>query len=397
MWMGGSPPLGYKPDGRSLAVVEEHAKIVRAVFERYLALGTVRLVAEALARDGIVSPRRARIKTGAGYGGGAFSRGQIHLLLKCATYIGEIHHKGQVHKGLHPPIIARDVWDRAQALLAGNTQGGRRAPRGEHRSVLAGRLVDASGAPLIASHACKGKVRYRYYVSRELQTTAGAAGMRLPAREIESAVAARVAGLFEDGVALASADWLCVQPADVPRVAARCAELHGELTGRNRQRLAMLFGQVRVQDGGIEIDCASTAIADALEVEHTEPRMITLTSDVRLKRSGTAMRLIQGDGAAVTATSTTSLVKLILKARRWWAILREGELDIKRLAAREGVQAGYITRVVRLAFLAPTVVDAILAGAVPPHVDAAALTATDAISPLWAEQARAFALARASR
>jgi DNA invertase Pin-like site-specific DNA recombinase len=24
MWMGGTPPLGYKPDGRSLAIVEEH-------------------------------------------------------------------------------------------------------------------------------------------------------------------------------------------------------------------------------------------------------------------------------------------------------------------------------------------------------------------------------------
>jgi DNA invertase Pin-like site-specific DNA recombinase len=25
MWMGGNPPLGYRAEGRSLAVVEEHA------------------------------------------------------------------------------------------------------------------------------------------------------------------------------------------------------------------------------------------------------------------------------------------------------------------------------------------------------------------------------------
>jgi site-specific DNA recombinase len=344
MWMGGSPPLGYKPDGRSLAIVEEHAAIIRAVFERYLHLGNVRLVAESLARDGIVSPRRTRIGSGASYGGGPFSRGQIHLLLKCATYIGEVHHKGQIHKGLHQPIIDREVWDKARALLAGHVRGGKRGPRVEHNSVLAGRIVDAGGEPLIASHACKGKVRYRYYVSRDLQTTPGAAGMRLPAVEVETAVATRIARLFEDGIALASAAWLRVSPADVPAFADRCAALRAELSGRSRQRLSALVTRVTVTDTGIEVDCASTVIAQALGVEHQgEPRTLTLFSDVQLRRSGTAMRLIQGDGNAVGATSTASLIKLILKARRWWAILREGEVDIKRLATSDGVQAGYIT------------------------------------------------------
>ena len=395
MWMGGSPPLGYKPDGRSLAIVDEHAAIIRTVFQRYLSLGNVRLVAEALARDGIVSPRRTRISSGTGYGGGAFSRGQIHLLLKCATYIGEVHHKGQVYKGLHQPIIEREVWDKAQALLAGHVRGGKRGPRAEHHSVLAGRIVDAGGEPLIPSHACKGRVRYRYYVSRDLQTTPGAAGIRLPAVEIETAVSTRLAKLFEDGIALGSAEWLRIPPAEVPLIIARCGDLRGELNSRGRQRLAALVTQVRVRDSGIEIDCASTAIAQALSVEHHgEPSTITLVSDVQLRRSGTAMRLIQGDGNTVGATWTASLIKLILKARRWWAILRGGEVDIKRLAASEGVQAGYITRVLRLAFLAPSVVDAILAGNVLPHVDAAALTATDAISPLWSEQATMIMQAR---
>ena len=52
MWMGGTPPLGYKPDGRSLAIVEEHAAIVRDLFRRYLELGSVRLLAEELEDPG---------------------------------------------------------------------------------------------------------------------------------------------------------------------------------------------------------------------------------------------------------------------------------------------------------------------------------------------------------
>src|SRR5438309_4097997 len=41
MWMGGTPPLGYEPKGRTLAIVEEHAEIVRGIYRRYAELGNV--------------------------------------------------------------------------------------------------------------------------------------------------------------------------------------------------------------------------------------------------------------------------------------------------------------------------------------------------------------------
>ncbi len=68
MWMGGTPPLGYRPDGRTLGIVEEHAPIVRDIFSRYLELGNVRLVADALARNGVVTPAR-KSDTGRSFGG----------------------------------------------------------------------------------------------------------------------------------------------------------------------------------------------------------------------------------------------------------------------------------------------------------------------------------------
>ena len=54
--MDGTPPLGYRPKGRSLEAVEGHAAIVRDIFERYLKLGNVRLVADAHGRNGIGAP-----------------------------------------------------------------------------------------------------------------------------------------------------------------------------------------------------------------------------------------------------------------------------------------------------------------------------------------------------
>ena len=48
MWMGGVPPIGYEPHGRTLKIVEDHSAFVRGIFRRYLDLGNVRLAAEQM-------------------------------------------------------------------------------------------------------------------------------------------------------------------------------------------------------------------------------------------------------------------------------------------------------------------------------------------------------------
>lgn len=193
MWMGGPPALGYRPDGRSLAIVEEHAAIVRDIFTRHLALGSVPHVTDQLADEGIRSPRRER-KTGRAYGGGAFSRGQIYAMLRNPIYAGDIPHKDKVYPGNHPAIIDRKTWDAVQRLRASHVKG-ERPVRASAPSLLAGLLFDSASEPLLAAHATKagaaGTMRYRYYVSRSLHhgtADSQSAGVRLPAREIEQVV-----------------------------------------------------------------------------------------------------------------------------------------------------------------------------------------------------------------
>lgn len=166
--MGGDCPLGYRPDGRTLAVVPQDAQVIRELFERYLEIGNVRLVADALDSRGIQVPSRTTT-TGRAMGGGKFTRGQIYQLLSNPIYVGEVHHKDAVFAGGHAAIIDRDTWDRVQARLAANTQGQQRASSTRSASPLAGLVMDKDSEPLVASHACQGKVRYRYYVSRALQ------------------------------------------------------------------------------------------------------------------------------------------------------------------------------------------------------------------------------------
>ena len=392
MWMGGTPPLGYQPDGRSLAIVEDHAALVRDIYRRYLHIGNVRLVVDDLARDGIAAPARATAG-GRAFGGVAFTRGQLYALLKNPIYVGDIAHRGKVHAGRHPPIIDREGWDQVQAMLADHLQGSRRATRAKAPSLLAGLIVDDAGEPLIATHACKGRVRYRYYVSRLLQHNGSAtdtAGMRLPAREIEAAVTARIAEAFDDPFALAGSAALAITPTSIPHLARCASDTARLLRERHRMTVRALVGEVRVHPGRIEIDCRVEAVAEVLQLEATPdaPTIVTLTAEVTLTRTGRAMRLVQDSGAAMQRTVDAPLARLVAKARRWWEILREGELDVSALAAAEGVRASYVTRVVRLAFLSPAVTDAILRGGARAEIDASALTQPGAVPACWHAQAR---------
>ncbi|MDB5696551.1 MAG: recombinase family protein [Sphingomonas bacterium] len=167
MWMGGIPPLGYKPDGRSLATVEDHAAITRHIFQRYLALGDVRRLADELVHDRILSPERSTT-TGKRMGGCTFSRGQLYLMLKWVTFTGQIGHQGKAYEGKHPAIGDPDTFASVQAMLADHTRGPRARGLGASPRLLAGRIIDDDGTPMtsthgtrtVSSHGGEGKARY---------------------------------------------------------------------------------------------------------------------------------------------------------------------------------------------------------------------------------------------
>ena len=63
------------------------------------------------------------------------------------------------------------------------------------------------------------------------------------------------------------------------------------------------------------------------------------------------------------------LIHLLLRAHVIRArLLEEPNLPLKEIAAEEGISGSYVTRLLRLAFLAPDVVTAILNGRHPPQL-----------------------------
>lgn len=399
MWMGGIPPVGYEPDGRTLAIVEDHAELVRDIHRRYLEVGSVRQLAESLERDRVRTPVRTMVN-GKHYGGSTFSRGQLYAILRNPIYIGRIAHRDTTYPGLHPPILAQDDWDRVQRMLADNKQGARTHTAPTH-SLLAGKIFDERGEPLIAAHASKGKQRYRYYVSRDVHHgIASNAGLRIPAREIEGLVTQEVASLFDDPIALIDKAGLSATPELISRIDERALAAAGAVKAPRSTHVAELVAQVRVDSGRVEIDISTPAIAALLEAERATdaPATITCTAEVRLTRTGRVVRLVHQDGRpAGPCAADPALLRLIITARRWWSILAQGEVRISELAIREGVSASWMTRAVRLAFLSPPMVDAILAGKLRGEVGVHALTRGDVVPACWKAQRERFVMSGGSR
>lgn len=390
MWMGGTPPVGYEPDGRTLKIVEDHAELIRTIFTRYLELGNVRLLEQALVRSSLLAPERVQARSGRVIGGRPLSRGQLYKILNNRMYLGEIVHGEKVYPGMHPPIIDRAIWDRVQALLADNLQSSRNRGRAIERSLLAGKIFDGDDQPLASTHACKGKVRYRYYVSPSLQNATGNIGLRIPAREIEKLVCERLAALFDDPVEFISIASLPVSADDYVRVVQRVSDLAARIRSRDHELIRALARSIRIEPDHLQIHCAVTAIAEQLNVACTEGASedLVLTSHLRLTRSGRAVRLLDGRGVAVSADPNAALVRLVAQAHQLWGILRSEPIDITRLAGREGMKPSYLTRVLRLAFLSPALTSAILEGRHSPAISVRTLTLTDYIVGDWETQGR---------
>jgi site-specific DNA recombinase len=84
------------------------------------------------------------------------------------------------------------------------------------------------------------------------------------------------------------------------------------------------------------------------------------------------------------------LVKLLAKGRLWWGEMLEHNLTGTELAARHGVTKTYVSRVVRLNFLAPRIVEAILTGQHLANLDAKRLLTMHDLPLAWSKQEKAI-------
>jgi hypothetical protein len=377
LWMGGLVPLGYEPNGRTLAIDEAEAVTVRTLFRLYLELGTVRQVKEAADRLGL----KTKIRRGAHpRGGRPLSRGHIYKLLSNTLYVGRIAHRGKLYDGQHAAIVDAETWERVQTALAVHTRDRSSRARASDPSPLMGKLVDETGVALTPTHAVKSGRRYRYYVSRHLITRsdksdAETQGWRLPAGEIERILREAVATLLADRAALTHAARESDITIDrIPGLLESAARWRGEgLDLVQRVRLSP-------DEIAITLDIGPLTCETGMMVRHLVP--------ASQRRRGVEMRLVlEGAGHGRTSKPDPALIKAVARARRWFDDLVNGRArSFADIAAADRCSERYISRLMPLAFLAPEILEAVLSGTQPANLTAETLTRRAGLPLSWAEQ-----------
>ena len=399
IWMGGVVPLGYDLRERRLVINPAEAEVVRQIFRRYLELGYVRLLKEELDRRGVVSKSHSSTD-GVRQKGYSFSRGALYVVLSNPLYVGEIRHRGVRHPGQHQPIIDRELWDKVQEQLHEHTRRRRLRAVKVEPSPLAGKLFDPSGAGLTPSHARKGERRYRYYISRRL--TIGPAhrvhdGWRLPAAEIERTVAAAAQQLLTDDPAIATA----VEEAGtavnrIPSILETARTWSGKLGSCSEAAaaLAALVHRVELSRDGLRLSLkVPMPAAGAGNDPPWADAIVTRFIPLQLKRRGAELRLIVPDAHTPRPKVDLALLKAVGRARRWFDQLASGRAtSLAAIASQEGISVRYVGRLIRLAFLAPPLVEMIAQGRQPAELTAEMLTRRVILPLEWAAQKQVLSL-----
>ena len=354
---------------------------------RYIALGSVPALAAELAAHDIVSKRRVH-RNGQATGGTPYRRGALYDLLANRLYCGDIVHKGVAHPGEQEAIVDQLLWDEVQALLARNRVARRHRGNANDPSLLAGMVRDEHGRRMSPCHSGKADRRYRYYVSvvddgGTLVTSA--AVTRVAAGEAEAAVIEGFRELIKQPLVLIAA---------LGELQRGTAALFAELPSIAPSALnAMFMGldlQVVIDGSQIKATLDRQVLASRLGVsaQLVEKGRCDIPMLDWLCRTGHEVRLaIAPQAAGTPIASDGGLVTLIVKAHQARDLLVGQKTNQDTISA---LSHRHLTRLARLAYLAPEIIIAIMKGRQPKSMTSRSLLRVSNIPLDWNEERKMF-------
>jgi DNA invertase Pin-like site-specific DNA recombinase len=363
MWMGGTVLLGYDAVERRLVINVQEASSVQAIFRRFVELKSVQGTLRWAQREGLRTKQRH--KNGIITGGKTFEYGSLRCILSNRLYAGEIEHKGKLFPGQHEAIIDRRLFDEAQTILASLCTSAVRGPKLVSGSLLQGLIVDRHGRTMGPAHTTRKGQRFRYYVTHPKRIgQGGPAPYRVAAEPIERIICELVANHLVRQVS----------NIDEREEADRLASLLA--AGAYHQRRELIIERIRKVTIG---DATVTLLlSDGTTLECSTERI----------RYGNDARLIVGELAAPDQGNADSqLIVLLQDARRAQTLaLAKPNFSLEQLARTFGRSTERYKRLLRLSYLSPTFIEAVIEGRQPGRVTNRFLQNLDGIPLSWIAQ-----------
>ena len=306
-------------------------------------------------------------------GGCSFDRGALYHLLRNRIYRGEVVHKGIAYPGEQSAIVDEELWNAVQAKLSGNLR--RRRARIESGALLGGLIFDDRGNRMAPTYTMRRGSRYRYYVSQaQLRGNREGSRPRIGDDDVERLMVEHLSRRQRrDDLA-----------ADIT---------NGVWSAEARELILTMVDRVIVHHDEIEVaqkikgECGNAASIDGedrnegqntLRLPLPPPRPRERREILILGNSGTQPRRID-----------QALILALARARSWMRELRQSEfVKSAQIATRFGLSDAHVRRLLRLAYLAPDIVEAIVEGRQPRILTVKLLL--KGIPLDWADQRAAF-------
>jgi site-specific DNA recombinase len=327
-WIGGYQILGYDLDPltRKLVANQVEAEQVRRVFKIFVRKSSLAATLEGIESLGIKF-KGWTSKRGRHYGGVSFNRAGLVRLLKNHIYVGEINHKGTIYPGEQPAIVDRELWDRANQLLASIGRGKETTRRVRQDLLLSPLLYCAvCGSRMIAGYARNHGRTYPYYTCILAQKRGAKAcpGQTVQTARVEQAVV------------------------DAVRQQGLC---HGHPSNL-KEALHSVVERIdcNVQAREVRVRLKGEDGAEGLEVNIALPEPMT---DTRPRQETTIEEPIPAAVPRIT--------QLIALAIRYEALLAAGAVDDYTNVGRlGGVTRARVTQIMNLRHLAPAIQERLL-------------------------------------
>lgn len=380
---GGMPPFGYVSTESGLHIDKAEAAIVRFIFKKFLQTSRYTAVMTAVRDAGYCSSVKYT-QQGASRGGKPMSPGTVYGIILNPIYVGEIRGKEANYLGIHEPIISRKTWEAAQALSAKRKRRPPDSRDTEH--FLAGLLWDDLGRNMrLDLNWHRGKTYCAYASSnatwsqREYRRA-----YRCNADNLDKLIIASVCEFLSDrGKLRAALKGLGISGDELDQLTAKGKSAVTRLGNTPTERLEELFAALlcRIEVGEEKLSICFRSLElrrfllwDDNSTFRGRPADWPC-SDARYEfevsvRAITAERWpslhIKPRSTSQIAKPDKKLVDLVSRARKAQRLIDEHrEWSIEELAYKENCRPTFFARLIRLNYLAPDIVTAILDGTQP--------------------------------
>ena len=376
IWMGGCIPLGYKVENRKLVVEPSEAETVIAIYKQYKVLQSTRKVARYLNQNGYENKSRYSPKL-KNKGIRPFSAATVKRILANPIYAGKLAHKNEIYEGQHEAIIPLSEWELIEKIRKNNIEDHVISSSRYPEALLKGLLECGTCHTSIVRVAEKRhNIIYEYYepFKKKKEGDHSCEIRNIPTKELDEFIIKRIVNIIKSPKVIDALSKLIAY--EIPN--AGLCEIIKEIENPKeifqklprdtiRHILRSVIKKIYMYpdhlvihltaEGSSLLEMSKCAVisGDKYDTEKQE-----ITCNIALTRK-------QGQVVLVTnnACMDMVLVKAIAQALDWKDAIRLEGYHVDTLAKKANLSRRYVTKMLKLARLSPSIIRTIVKGKQP--------------------------------